>query len=104
MDQDWKPVVLKKTVKTAPPPPRPENNKLLTKLDGDDPTPPPAVSAQFRIKFQQARTAKKMTQKMLANELKITENDIKHIEAGTFSPSPQVLAKINRVLGVKLTL
>lgn len=53
--------------------------------------------------IQQGRTAKKMTQKNLATMLNEKPNVIQQYESGQAIPNPQILNKIQKALGVKLS-
>ncbi len=109
--QQLEPVVWKKTVVTKTTEYTPEQRAMLAggtsktfkNLDSDDPLPPKYLSKEFRIALQQARTAKKMTQKQLAQACSVTEHVIKALELpDSPPPPPALLAKINRVLDASL--
>jgi len=118
--QDWKPVVFKKTQKqlqkenpnkyktqkTVKKNSKPNSNSTqpLKKFTDDDPESLhiKKVSLDLRKQIQQARTAKKMTQKDLANKLCVPVTTIQNYENGKAIPNGAFIAKIGRVLGVKL--
>lgn len=50
----------------------------------------------------QARTAKKMTQAQLAQQINEKPQTIQEYESGKAIPNNQILGKMERVLGVKL--
>lgn len=52
--------------------------------------------------IQQARTAKKITQKQLAQKLSIDSNIIQDYESGKTAPNYAVMCKIEKALGIKL--
>lgn len=96
--QDWKPVVLRK-------PPQ------LTKISGGGgPKPPkegdefniPKVGHNLKLAIMQARTAKKMSQKQLAQVLKVPVDLVNKYESGKVVPNNAFIVKIERALGVKL--
>lgn len=60
------------------------------------------VSHDFKIALMQARMAKKMTQKDLAQAIQQPPAVIQTYENGKAIPDGQVIMKLNRVLGVKL--
>jgi putative transcription factor len=60
------------------------------------------VSIDIARTIQQARNAKQMTQKEFATAINEQERVVKEYEQGKAIPSSQVLAKMERVLGVKL--
>ncbi len=68
----------------------------------DDPEPIRKPSHTFKMSLQQARMGKKLTQKQLASMLNINEHDIKKFENGLVFPPPQLLSRINSILGTKL--
>ncbi|KAF3933167.1 hypothetical protein ABW19_dt0208390 [Dactylella cylindrospora] len=77
----------------------------LTKVDrSDDIAPIAKVSANVGKAMQQARLAKEptMTQKDLATKINEKPSVINDYESGRAIPSQQVLAKLERALGVKL--
>ena len=52
--------------------------------------------------IMQARTAKKMTQAQLAQQINEKPQTIQEYESGKAIPNNQILGKMERVLGVKL--
>jgi DNA-binding transcriptional regulator YiaG len=64
---------------------------------------PPTVSVSFAVMLQQARSAKKWSQKDLALKMNIKQSDYAKWEKaeGSF-PTPQQRAKLNRLLGIVL--
>jgi putative transcription factor len=118
--QDWNPVVLKKTQKQLK-----EMNKgtlpkeivtnknykansssthLSKKLldEENDDFKIETVSRSLSFQIQQARTAKKISQKDLANQMNTQLSIIQSYENGKATPDGAFLAKMSRVLGVKL--
>ena len=114
--QDWKPVTLNRTYTaheklksaqrmgqtTSVNKNKLQNNSL--KLD--------AESENFTIvksglilgkEIQQGRTAKKLTQKQLATMLNEKPQVIQQYENGQAIPNPQIINKLQKTLGVKLT-
>ena len=59
-------------------------------------------SLTLQKQIQQARLAKQLSQKDLANSINVTARVIQDYENGKAVPTPQVLQKLRRVLGVKL--
>lgn len=57
------------------------------------------VSQDLRMAIQQARQAKKLTQKELANQLMIQASVINDYESGRAVPNPQLISKLERALG-----
>ncbi|KAI9006920.1 protein MBF-1 [Hyaloraphidium curvatum] len=60
------------------------------------------VSLSLSKAIQQARMAKEMTQKDLAQKINEKPTVVGEFESGKAVPNPQVLGKMERVLGVKL--
>ena len=118
--QDWKPVVFKKSIKQLQKEnpakykkettvkknykPNSGSSQPLKKYTEDDPESLhiEKVSKNLRIQIQQARTAKKMTQKDLANKLCVPVTTIQNYENGKAIPNGAFISKIGRILGVKL--
>merc|ERR1712093_654381 len=79
------------------------NHQRIAALDRkDDPTPPPTVSADVGKAMQNGRKALEMTQKDLAQKSNEKPTVIADYEAGRAIPSPQILAKLEKILKVKL--
>ncbi len=80
----------------------PEGQRL-TKIDAvDDVVPTKKVEASVGKAIQQARQEKKLTQKDLATKINEKPNVVNDYEAGRAVPNQQLLAKMERALGVKL--
>jgi len=60
------------------------------------------VSHDFKIALQQARQAKKLNQKQLAELVNEKQSVISEYESGKAIPNPQVISKLERALGCKL--
>merc|ERR1719272_2299005 len=60
------------------------------------------VSHDFRIALQQARLAKKMTQKALATAINEKDSILNEYESGKAIPNGELISKLNRALGVRL--
>merc|ERR1711998_820978 len=60
------------------------------------------VSLDLRIKIQQGRMAKKMTQAQVAKAINEKQQTINEYESGKAVPNQQVLGKLERALGCKL--
>lgn len=83
----------------------PSNARKIEKIaDGDEDISmkPKTVSQDLKLQIQQARQAKNLTQKQLATQCNFPESVVKSYENGTAQPNGQELAKMSRVLGVKL--
>lgn len=80
----------------------PEGQRL-TKLDAlDDVVPTKKLDSNVGKAIQQARQEKKFTQKDLATKINEKPNVVNDYEAGRAVPNQQLLAKMERALGVKL--
>ena len=94
--QDWTPVVIKKPApKPVPKPTKPKELDEIGKVQH--------TTLELRKQIQNARMAKKMSQADLAKEINEKPNVIQAYENGKAIPSTQILQKLRRVLGVKLT-
>lgn len=60
------------------------------------------VSFALKMQIQKARTAAKLSQKDLAQEINVTPKIIQSYENGTAIPDHQILQKLRRILKVKL--
>tara|TARA_B110000467_G_C18045911_1_gene328446 strand:- start:225 stop:575 length:351 start_codon:yes stop_codon:yes gene_type:complete len=104
LHQDWNEVILHKPVQVKSS--SHNNNPGKTpdqKLDEiTEAKPLPKSSQELRISLQKARMAKKLNQKQLAGLLGLTAPQIAKYENGKEVPSNQMLAKMEKILGVKL--
>ncbi|KAK4684816.1 putative transcription factor, partial [Tremellales sp. Uapishka_1] len=87
----------------------PADHQRIAKLDRDDaPKPPEKVDIGVGKALAQARMDKKnpdgksMTQKELATAVNAKPQDIAELETGKAVPNVALLAKLERVVGVKL--
>ncbi|CAO1615477.1 unnamed protein product [Sympodiomycopsis kandeliae] len=75
----------------------------LAKLDRDNEVAPPSkVAPSVGKAIGQARQAKGMNQKDLGTKINEKPQVIQEYESGKAIPNPQILAKLERALGVKL--
>ena len=102
--QDWKPVEFhkpifpKKTENTQPV----VTKKMKELLDNENIVTLPKITNELKSSIQQARLAKKMTQKQLASILNVTIKDIADYENGKAIPNNQFISKLERTLQTKL--
>jgi len=126
MDQDWTPVTLTKTQKTK------TSNMTAAELqkakltghvhterkvgatatatgasarkieESSEDFKVPKVDVTLSKAITQARMAKKMTQQQLATEINESAKVIQEYESGKAIPNPQILNKLDRVLGIHL--
>lgn len=99
--QDWKPVIWKKQIKSSSAK-HIQGHQKIKKLDSDDPEPPKKLGHYVKIEIQKARTAKKLTQKQLANITNLPVQTISQYESGKAIPNRQILSKIGQILGINL--
>ena len=111
--QDWKPVVWnkkpdkKKTVKKSTVAVSNTNKNFLSQgtgkkiKDDDEIKKIPTVGLAIGKQIAQARNAKKMTQKELANKMNITTQIIQQNECGKAPRNNGLLARFERALGTK---
>ena len=79
------------------------DHQRIAKLDrADDVALPPKIPPSVGKIIGQARQAKGMNQKDLAVRINEKPSVIQEYEGGKAIPSPQILAKMERILGVKL--
>ncbi|WFD33868.1 multiprotein-bridging factor 1 [Malassezia cuniculi] len=79
------------------------DHQHIAKLDRENEVlPPPRVPPTVGKLISQARQAKNMTQKDLSTRINEKPNVVSEYEQGRAIPNPQILGKMERVLGVKL--
>lgn len=71
-------------------------------LDGDEPEAPKTIDHSVKVKIQQGRSAKKMTQKQLAMKINVPVNTIQSYESGKVIPDKAIMRKICTALGIKV--
>lgn len=95
--QDWNEVVLQKPI-----PFQQSKSNHKKKEDFENIQAPPKASQELKVALQQARITKKWNQKEMANQLKCTTQQIAKYENGKEVPSNAMIAKMEKVLGVRL--
>lgn len=81
-----------------------EQSIKMAKLDNDmETTRVTTVTKSFSNAMRDARTAKGLKQKDLANRAQLPVADIQKYENGSATPNGQQISKIQRVLGVNLS-
>jgi putative transcription factor len=107
--QDWTPVIVRKTIKkkknivTNKKNVISDEQRRKIKVENESETfKIEKVSRSFGKEMQQARCAKKFTQKTLAQRLNVKPTIIANYEQGKAIPNNAFISKIERVLGVKL--
>lgn len=100
MEQDWERVVIKKREKKM------DNKKVIfpkiNNLEMEDIVVPKKTDFKFKQTMQQARIAKKMTQKELAHKMGIRQSEIVSYENGKKVPTNETVSKLGVTLGCKL--
>lgn len=71
-------------------------------LDSDEPGAPKVIGHSVKVKIQQGRAAKNMTQKQLAMKINVPVNIIQSYESGKAVPDNAVMRKICNILGIKV--
>lgn len=100
--QDWKPVIWRKQTKSSSSIKHIQGHSKIKKLDSDDPEPPKKLSHSVKIEIQKARSAKKLTQKQVANMVNLPVKTVSDYESGKAIPNRQILSKFSRILGINL--
>ena len=108
--QDWKTIVLKKTVTPTLPPgggggggSKTSTGMSAAKLDAEtDVVHHKTVDKALSKKIMQARAAKKMSQKILAARCGVNASVIQSYENGKAIPNQAIITKIERALGCQL--
>ncbi|GLB35155.1 putative multiprotein bridging factor 1 [Lyophyllum shimeji] len=79
------------------------DHQRIAKLDRENEVaPPPKIAPSVGRAIQDGRTALKLSQKDLAQKVNEKPSVIQDYESGKAIPNPQVLGKLERVLGIKL--
>jgi len=79
------------------------DHQRIAKLDRENEVaPPPKISSQAGRSIQTARQALKLSQKELAQKINEKPSVLQDYETGKAIPNPQILGKLERILGVKL--
>jgi len=79
------------------------DHQRIAKLDRENEVaPPPKISPTVGKAIQTGRMEKGLTQKDLAQKVNEKPSVIQDYESGKAIPNPQILAKLERVVGVKL--
>jgi len=73
--------------------------KIEEKVDGDD-YQMPTISHKLQMQIQQARQAKKMTQKQFAQACNMQQTIIRDYENGSIIPNQKDILKMSKVLGI----
>tara|TARA_B100000900_G_scaffold412520_1_gene434494 strand:+ start:4855 stop:5205 length:351 start_codon:yes stop_codon:yes gene_type:complete len=104
--QDWKTLIVKKT-KEKPDKNKPKikkvidpNVKMEKKIE-EGKMEHKKITNELRVKIQQGRASKNLTQKQLANSVNLPQSVINEIESGKAIYNPAHINKIKRVLGIK---
>jgi putative transcription factor len=79
-----------------------EGTSTFRNLDSDEPEAPKTIDHSVKVKIQQGRIAKKMTQKQLAMKINLPVNTVQSYEAGKAIPDKAVMRKICNTLGIKV--
>jgi len=79
------------------------DHQRIAKLDRENEVaPPPKINPAVGKAIQQARQDKGLSQKDVAQKINEKPSILQEYEAGKAIPNPQILGKLERVLGVKL--
>ncbi|KAM6500704.1 ylMBF1 [Amanita muscaria] len=79
------------------------DHQRIAKLDRENEVaPPPKIAPSVGRAMQTARMELKLSQKDVAQKINEKPSILQDYEAGKAIPNPQILGKLERVLGVKL--
>ncbi|KZV61711.1 MBF1-domain-containing protein [Peniophora sp. CONT] len=79
------------------------DHQKIAKLDRENEVaPPPKISADVGRAMMAARMELKLSQKDVAQKINEKPSVLQDYESGRATPNPQILGKLERVLGVKL--
>jgi ribosome-binding protein aMBF1 (putative translation factor) len=97
-NQDWETIFMTKSKEKTPQPqtgPKPP-------IDTHQAEPLPKITVELKTAIQQARIAKKLSQKELAQQINVPVSLINDYEKGTAIPNNSFIAKLEKSLGTKL--
>ena len=104
--QDWTPVVFHKPNQTNQVTKMNKNSGMTKQtrelINSNDIVLPAKLTPEFRKAMQNARNAKKISQKQLATILQVPPKTIMEYENGKAIPNNQFISKMERVLQTKL--
>lgn len=103
--QDWTTVVVHKTkaIKQMENKPKKQNapgTKEFRKLDGDEIVKPKTVDKNIAKQLQQARCAKKLKQKEVAQRLNVPLSMIQNVENGKAKLNKAFISKLKKFYGI----
>tara|TARA_Y100000389_G_scaffold200460_2_gene240940 strand:+ start:7690 stop:8007 length:318 start_codon:yes stop_codon:yes gene_type:complete len=101
MEQDWEQVVFKKSEKKEKNP-KIKISKERKLENSEEIIVPKKTDFNFKKSMQQARMAKKLTQKELAQKIGIQQSEIVNYENGKKVPTNGMISKMEKILGCKL--
>ncbi|KAF9459364.1 multi protein bridging factor 1-domain-containing protein [Collybia nuda] len=79
------------------------DHQRIAKLDRENEVAPPAkIAPSVGRAIQDARAERKLSQKEVAQKINEKPSVLQDYEAGKAVPNPQILGKLERLLGVKL--
>ncbi|KAH9857823.1 ylMBF1 [Lenzites betulinus] len=79
------------------------DHQRIAKLDRENEVaPPPKIAPSVGKAIQQARAEKQLSQKDCAQKINEKTSVLQDYESGKAIPNAQILAKLERILGVKL--
>lgn len=71
-------------------------------LNAEEDYLPPSMPHDLRVAIAQARAAKGWNQEQFAKMIQVPKSDVNAWEAGKSAPSGPMIAKMDKILGVKL--
>merc|ERR1712228_838859 len=102
MDQDWSTVTLTKKKGNKSNDDQKKKPKRTRVDEEQEDFRTAKIGKNFSVALQQARLKKGWKQQQLAQQLNVRQTVINQYESGKAKPNSQLIAKMNRILGVKL--
>ena len=106
LEQQWETVVFKKPQKKSERPSTASHSQITkvekSALDSTEGERHETISLDVRKQIVSARTAKKMSQSDLAKAMFVQLQVVQQYESGKAIPKGDILAKMSKVLGVKI--
>ncbi len=97
-NQDWETIFMTKTKEKTPQ----QQTGPKPPVDTHQAEPLPKVTVELKTALQQARIAKKLSQKELAQQINVPVSLINDYEKGAAIPNNSFIAKLEKSLGTKL--
>jgi DNA-binding transcriptional regulator YiaG len=104
MDQDWTPVILKKSSRSTYAKPQNDEGHRLARLDNDEPIKPKMLCVESMQKLIKFRVEAKLSQSEMDAKCLFPRHTIQQLESKKRAPSSRELQILNSVTRLGLSL